>query len=192
MVIVSNDTGFDAVVHFWTDRGLNVRRVPRSNASNFQTLEVVEPVSDDEYVTSSSSVEVAEKIGGVDKTEIYTIINCIGGEDPSYIHLAFVHFYGNKNGENIYKSLKKEKFVALPVNWTKKTKMKKFIGLIIKYVNTSDISVPDSLPGFIINNIVDDKKSMCDKLNKAYGESGPQLNKMFKPFYKTLTRIKMK
>ena len=192
MIIVSNDTGFDAAVLFWTDRGMNVRRVPRSNASNSQPIEKIVPVSGDENVTASSSVKVADKICGVDKRELYTIINCIGAENSSYIHLAFVHFYGNKNGENIYKCLKKEKFAAPSVKWTKDTRMKKFIELIIRYNNTANISVPDSVPGFIIKNIVDDKKSMADKMNKTYEGLGPQINKMFKPFYKTLAKIKKK
>lgn len=192
MIIVSNDTGFDAAVLFWTDRGMNVRRVPRSNASNSQPTEKIVPVSGDENVTVSSSVKVAEKIGGVDRRELYTIINCIGVENLSYIHLALVHFYGNKNGENIYKCLKKEKFAAPPVQWTKDTRMKKFIELVIRYTNTANISVPNSLPGFIIDNIVDDKKSMANKINQSYGGSGPQINKMFKPFYKTLAEIKKK
>ena len=192
MIIVSNDTGFDAAVLFWTDRGMNVRRVPRSNASNSQPIEKTVPVSGDENVTISSSVKVAEKIGGADKRELYTIVNCIGAGNPSYIHLAFVHFYGNKNGENIYKCLKKEKFAVPPVQWTKDTRMKKFIELIIRYANTANISVPDSVPDFIINNIVDDKKSMAEKINNTYEGLGPQINKMFKPFYKTLAKIKKK
>lgn len=192
MIIVSNDTGFDAAVLFWTDRGMNVRRVPRSNASNSQPIEKMDPVSDEEMVTKSSSVEVPEKISGIDKRELYTIINCIGATDPSYIHLALIHFYGNKNGENIYKCLKKEKFAAPPVQWSKETRMKKLIELIIYYTNSANVSVPDSLPVFVINNIVDDKKAMGNKMNKAYGGSGPHFNKMFKPFYKTLAKIKKK
>ena len=31
---MSNDTEFDAVVSFWSERGMNVSRVPRSNISN--------------------------------------------------------------------------------------------------------------------------------------------------------------
>lgn len=192
MVIVSNDTGFDVVVHFWMDRGMNIIRIPLSNASNTQNLKINEPVSDDECITDSLSVEVAEKISGIDKREFYTIINCIGIDDPSYIHLALVHFYGNKDGENIYKCLKKEKFVVPPVQWTKETRMKKLIELIVKYMNTSKVSVPDSLTGFIVNNVVDDKNAMGNKFNKSYGGSGPQLNKMFKPFYKILAKIKNK
>lgn len=158
MVIVSNDTGFDAVVHFWMDREMDVKRINRLNPSNTQILEGKEPVSDDEFITSSLSVKVTEKVSGIDKRELYTIINCIGIDDQSYIHLALVHFYGNKNGENIYKCLKKEKFAAPPVQWTKETRMKKLIELIIKYESNSKVSIPDSLTGFIVNNIVDDKK----------------------------------
>ena len=192
MIIVSNDTGFDAVVNFWKQRGMNVKRVACSNSSNSKSKEPKEPVSDDEVITSSSSVEVEEKINGIDKKELYTIINCIGVSDPSYLHLAFVHFYGNKNGENIYKYLKKEKFSAPQVQWKKETKMIKFIELIIRYTNMTNVLVPDSLSGFMVNNIVDDKNAMGNKINKAYGGSGPYLHKMFKPFYKTLAKIKNK
>lgn len=192
MIIVSNDTGFDAAVLFWTDRGMNVKRVPHSNASNSQPIKKNKPVSDDEIVTVLPSVEVTEKISGIDKRELYTIINCIGGGAPSYLHLAFVHFYGNKNGENIYKYLKKEKFAAPSVQWTKETRMKKLVELIICHSNTANVSIPNSLPNFIINNIVDDKNAMANKINNTYGGSGPQLNKMFKPFYKTLAKIKKK
>lgn len=36
------------------------------------------PVSVEENVVNSSSVKVTEKISGVDKNELYTIINCVG------------------------------------------------------------------------------------------------------------------
>lgn len=190
MIIVSKDTGFDAVVRFWKDRGMNVRRAHGSAASIAHAQEVKAPVSDDECVTRSLSVEGTDTISGVDRDELYTIINCIGLDDSSFIHLALVHFYGNKNGDNIYKRLKKEKFAAPPVRWDRDTRMRTLIELIIKYGNTSGISIPNTLPAFIINNTVDDKKTMANKLNKSFGASGPKLHKMFKPFYKTLAKIK--
>ena len=142
------------------------------------------PVSVEENVVNSSSVKVTEKISGVDKNELYTIINCVG------IHLALVHFYGNKNGENIYKALKKEKFEAPAVRWKKDTKLKKFIELILIHTNTANIDVPESFSGYLANNIVGDKKSMSAKITKQYPKNGTQLNKIFKPFYKTLAKIK--
>jgi len=42
------------------------------------------PVSDEENVVNSSSVKVTEKISSVDKNELYTIINCVGKNEPSY------------------------------------------------------------------------------------------------------------
>lgn len=188
IIIVSNDTGFDAVVSFWSERGMNVSRVARSITSNSKPIEI--PVSDEEVVVSTSSVKVTEKINGIDKNEIYTIINCVGKNDPSYIHLALVHFYGNKNGENIYKALKKVQFEAPAVQWKKDTKLKKFIELILLHMNTSKVEVPESFPGYLAKNIVDDKKSMSAKITKQYPKNGAQLNKIFKPFYKTLAKIK--
>ena len=192
MIIVSNDTGFDAVVHFWMERGMKVKRVARSNSSNSQPIEKKEPVSDNELFTSSLSVDVAEKINGVEKKELYTIINCIGADELSYVHLVFVHFYGKENGENIYKCLKKEKFVAPLVQWKKETRMKKLIELIIQYTNKTNVTIPDALPEFIISNIVDDKKTMRNVINIYCGGDGAQINKMFKPFYKILAQIKKK
>ena len=192
MIIVSNDTGFDVVVRFWSERGMNVKRVPLSNSLNSQPVEMKEPVSDEEPVTDFSSAEVTERIYGVDKRELYTIINCIGGNELSNLHTALIHFYGNKDGVNIYNYLKAEKFAAPAVQWTKETKMKKFIQLILQYEQPANVSVPESMTGFIINNIVGDKKSMSKKINKAYGSSGPQLHKIFKPFYKILAKINKK
>lgn len=40
----------------------------------------------------------------------------------------------------------------------KRNKDEKLIELIIKYESNSKVSIPDSLTGFIVNNIVDDKK----------------------------------
>lgn len=190
MIIVSNDTGFDAAVLFWTDRGMNVKRVAPAYILNSPPKEKREPVSDEEFFTDSSSAEVTEWVNGIDKRELYAIINCIGANDSASIHLAFIHFYGNQNGEDIYKLMKKEKFSSPCILWTKEEKLKKLIELIIQYTNTANIPIPDSFPGFILNNIVDDKKSMSSKINKSYGGAGPQLNKMFKPFYKMLAKIK--
>ena len=36
MIIVSKDTGFDAVVHFWQERGMQVKRVPTPNQLHVQ------------------------------------------------------------------------------------------------------------------------------------------------------------
>ena len=144
------------------------------------------PVSVEENVVNSSSVKVTEKISGVDKNELYTIINCVGKMNH---HISILRLY-TFNGENIYKALKKEKFEAPAVRWKKDTKLKKFIELILIHTNTANIDVPESFSGYLANNIVGDKKSMSAKITKQYPKNGTQLNKIFKPFYKTLAKIK--
>ena len=57
-------------------------------------------------------------------------------------------------------------------------------------MNTTKVEVPESFPGYLANNIVGDKKSMNAKILKQYPKNGAQLNKIFKPFYKTLAKIK--
>jgi len=86
--------------------------------------------------------------------------------------------------------LKKEKFEAPAVRWKKDTKLKKFIELILIHTNIANIDVPESFSGYLSNNIVGDKKSMSAKITKQYPKNGTQLNKIFKPFYKTLAKIK--
>jgi len=192
MVIVSNDTGFDTVVHFWTERGMKVKRVPRSTSNNSQPVEKKEPVSDGKAVTDFPSVDVSAKICGVDCKELYTIINCIGKGNPADIHLAFVHFYGNTVGENIYKHFKKSKFVVPAVQWSKETKMQKLIELIIRYKNTANVSVPENMAIWLTGVVVADKATMGKKMTQTCGASGTQLHKMFTPFYKILAKIKKK
>ncbi len=188
MIIVSNDTGFDAVVSFWSERDMKVSRMSLHNASNSQPKNI--PVSEGGLVADLPTVEVHEKISGVDKNELYTIINCVGKNNSSYIHLALTHFYGNKNGENIYKALKKTAFQAPAVQWKKSTKLKKFIELILLHMNTTGVDVPDSFADFVAKNVISDKKAMANKINKQYPDVGPKLNKIFKPFYETLAKIK--
>lgn len=101
MVIVSNDTGFDAAIEFWKEREMNVSRLTKANILP-EIPEPTLPVSSDEIVVASSPVEKNNNIEGVDIRELYTIINCIGTKDTSFIHLAFVHFYDNKKGKKIY------------------------------------------------------------------------------------------
>ena len=86
--------------------------------------------------------------------------------------------------------MKKEKFEAPAVRWKKDTKLKKFIELILIHTNTANIDVAESFSGYLANNIVGDKKSMSAKITKQYPKNGTQLNKIFKPFYKTLAKIK--
>lgn len=205
MIIVSNDTGFDTVVNFWIDRGMNVKRVTSSNllnsqfesemkvTENTQSLGENEPVSDDEYTTESSFAETESYIYGIEMNELHVIINCIGSDNPSWIYGILLRLYGSENGRNIYNYLKKEKFSAPNFEWKNTLKVKKLIELIIHYhyVEKPDLLWPDNLADFILDNVVDDRKFMKEKFEKAYGTvEGLSLYLEFRPFCTIFTKLK--
>lgn len=192
MIIVSNDTGFDAVVHFWSNRDMNIIRIPTKGIQKADADEDKLPVSE-ENAAEFSSVELNGKISGVDTKELYTVINCIGGKkNSSLINSACVHFYGQKKGNELYKHLKSKNFVAPDVQWKPETKVKKFCELICKYCNTNNITIPSDLFEYLYAHVTTKgKKTISDNLNVKYGKAlGPQIHKVFKPFYKIIVEIR--
>ena len=101
MVIVSKDTGFDAVVHFWQERGMNVKRLPLSNNLAVASKPVEAKASEENSMSEDAAV----------------IINCLGKKNLHYINLAFTHFFGEKKGRNLYLQMKKQKFAVPPADW---------------------------------------------------------------------------
>lgn len=239
-VIVSNDTGFDAVVTFWADRGFSIRRLTvkqihsleNHNQSPEKNVDVspdthslpAEPVekpdacvlkgsepdavkgpkagnslqgsntdTDPKAASKKNSKKESKKetLHNVEMTELYTIINCLGQDNTSAIHLAFVHFYGSSKGDTIYKHLKKEKFQAPPVNWKKKTRTDKFCSLIFKYSDKGDKEVPKGLVQFINSSLdeKDDKKTLQKKLEKEFGKNASDIYKILKPFVTIIVKI---
>lgn len=179
MIIVSKDTGFDSVVYFWSDRGMNIKR-----------LSITKGIADAGNDSEMEQIKLISNMPSkIDYQELYTIINCVGTIVPANIHLVFVHFYGGE-GKSIYKIMKKEKFIVPSVNWSKEIRMKKLISLIINYSNKDDLIYPETISDFIVSNIVDNKTVMLNVIKMRYGEQGARLHKVFKPFYKTLSQIK--
>ena len=208
-IIVSNDTGYDSVVDFWAERGMNVKRMSvnsiinnRLNVTNSGVCE--ENAKDNENQSGNDCTQTDESavhqtaethddnIFGIDKKELYTVINCIGRNNTAYIHLAFVHFYGSEKGQDIYNQMKKDKFNVPSVRWNKKTRSKKLCEHIKKYCIPSNVNAPDDLFSYLCGEITasDNKASMKKKLTKKYGNSIMQVNKILEPFYKILAQIK--
>lgn len=191
VVIVTNDTGFDAVVNFWLERNINISRLPLKNNA-FDIEDIVLPVSTEE-VAKPSVVASSKTICNVDVTELYTVVNCVGKKNLTNLSLACTHFYGNKKGLEIYKQIKSESFTVPATQWLNETKMKKFCELIFKYCNDSGVSVPADLFTYLYSKVGanDDKNAMKKKLENHYDVNvATALNKILKPFYETLKKIK--
>ena len=121
MVIVSKDTGFDAVVHFWQERGMNVKRLPLSNNLAVASKSVEAKASEENSMSEDTAV----------------IINCLGKKNLHYINLAFTHFFGEKKGRNLYLQMKKQKFAVPPADWTREEKMEHFLALVMAHAPVS-------------------------------------------------------
>ena len=199
MIIVSNDTGFDVVVKFWTDRGRNVRRVSciplcaqpseEESGEEFHFDFPSEEKSDVELRFTIQSEPEKPTRNGIDVEEIYTIINCIGADDPSNIHNVFRQFYG-EDGIVLYRKMRNEEFAVPIQNWSKDIRLKKMVQLIVQHKIMGRIPVPDSLVGFISQNIVDNKKLMRDMLNEEYEKEGEIFHILISSFYGVLDKIK--
>ena len=193
MVIVSNDTGFDAVVHFWTDRDMNIVRIPTKGIQKADADKEETPVSEDGNA-EISSVDLNSKVAGIDMKELCTVVNCIGcgKKKMGTINSAYVHLYGQQKGNEIYKHMKANFFAVPSVQWKLDTKVKKFCELICKYCNAGNISIPEDLPAYLYEQLTTKgKKTIANKINAKYGKDhGPQLNKIFKPFYTIIVEIR--
>lgn len=188
LIIVSKDTGYDAVIAFWKDHDKNIIRLSPNNVQISDSGVKIKPVVADVEAELHQS---EEKIFGVDRREIYTIVNCLKG-NKNLINSACVRLYGSEKGGKIYKYLKEHSFDAPEVAWKADTKIKKICNLIFKYCNDSCMDIPDSLNTFIYENLTaKGKKTVANKTIKKYGDiDGVKLNKMLKPFYSIFVEVR--
>ncbi len=193
MIIVSKDTGFDAAVKFWKERGQKVIRKNPDVLLKIVKKEETSNIEDAPVSSAEDDIPQAKKMKSVgeDQKELYTIINCVGKDSTVEIHNACIHFYGSKKGEDIYKELKKEKFAAPSVSWKVSTKNKRFSDLIFKYCNPSNVTVPKDFQSFLNTQILatDTQKTVKNKFLKKY-PNAQSLNKILMPFYSSFIKIK--
>lgn len=199
MIIVSKDTGFDAVVRFWQKRGMQVKRVSSPNHLHTQHVALKTPsataaMPTDPKADADHEIDSAEDTAKKElrDDEISTILNCTGKKHLETIHRALVGFLGDKQGTNLYLHLKAEKFAFPAFLWEKEEKMKNFIALILEHSALATEDYPASITGFIAQNVVSKKNVMSNKLNRAYGAWGSRFHAVFKPFYKVLAEIRQK
>ena len=96
-IIVSNDTGFDPVCHFWNDRGYAVKRLSMKQ-------DVPEQQKKNQEI---SNIELLEKLLPSNyKKETEIIGKIIINNNLPQIHNELIKLYGRENGLKLYKILK--------------------------------------------------------------------------------------
>ncbi len=192
MIIVSNDTGFDAVVRFWSERSMDVKRLAVKDFNGSDVEKKEEPVSAG-GITIPPAASESKQVNGVSVSELYTVVNCIGKKNLAFIHLAYTHLYGNEKGKELYRYMKNNGFAVPAVQWKPETKVRKFCELVFKHCNASGTAVPSDLYAYLYTAVGSngDEKPIHKKLVQKYGEpAATELHKILKPFYKSIAKIK--
>lgn len=136
LIIISKDKGFDAVIHFWTERGY---QVARNTPSMFHTLSEPEnepegTVNPESALSSSAdntdSVLKQPTLTEAQKQQLDTLLACTGKEDLSAVHNILRSIYGQETGCFLYNQVKKGSYEITTVNWQKKTKYRKYLHIV--------------------------------------------------------------
>lgn len=131
-IIVSNDTGFDAVVRYWTLRNMPVCRLSGKDCSR-KTVKQNQQADEGQAVRETRPKNSNQKISkpqddglifGTSKdTEhiVSALISCISKDNLADFHNALVMFLGEEKGKKIYQEIKgNPEYMAywakLPVN----------------------------------------------------------------------------
>lgn len=185
--IVSKDTGFDAIIHFWEERNISIHRIFSANCTNDK---IILPVSsDNEDISLSDGIIKTETVCGEPKQIIDDIIAACPSNNTSHLHLFLTHFYGNKNGLNIYKKVTSKEYKPTSRNWDGKRRFSVLCKYIGEYTDVTGVKVNDELINLLYKH-KNNPDNVLKLLQNQYGsKNGPLYRKMFKPFVKSLAKI---
>jgi hypothetical protein len=162
-IIVTNDTGFDAVVRYWSEKKYSVRRVAAKFIKNelkcTAHTEDEKPVKESGRTPSEKPVKESDKAPlekpvkesartplektekqGDDKEEVLKLIACIGSDKNEELHNALVQIYGEK-GKEIYQEIKSEPVPEDYKDWNDVKRFKTYCEIVL---NNSGLEVEDS------------------------------------------------
>ena len=93
--IVSNDTGYDAVVRYWGERGYDVTRMTAKECSEKKEK------GEEQELKADTAGEI-----------VTALFSCISRENLQNLHNVLVLFLGPKQGKQVYQKIKGDKQAA--------------------------------------------------------------------------------
>lgn len=202
-IIVSNDTGFDAVVRYWKKRGFPVKRikgdmcaVASQNPDTSSTSAVEPPLNDTVEITSDHLAEPKEtSSNGVDDAA-KEILYIVGKDNLQNLHAALQAFYGTKKANPIYNAFKSESaynnFLTKHPKLTKAEKQNAYCSLVFTIQNGS-LQMPKDFSSFLVNTWKNKNNlnSLRSALQNKYGkELSEKYYSLIKPHVKIISTIK--
>ena len=177
-VIVSNDTGYDAVVRFWKKRGVSVKRIKGSACSAVDTYE--EPIDEEETVSPEAIAaapiavkpaapapivtvseetapsletpsEESTKEASIDKAQ--EILYCIGLDNLVDLHDALKKIFGEQSGKTFYTEFKTKAsyktFISKHKKMSRDEKQKLYTDIVF---NENNKDMPKGFTEFLLKS----------------------------------------
>ena len=197
-VIVSNDNGFDAVVKYWTQREISVRRMKSTECKQLCRKPVNRSVENGPISLENACEEQQERVKEADFAYV-SDIEQLGRSIPlsklTLFHDAFVCMYDQEIGDAIYYYMKehKEKLEYLSQYYLpkRKARLKHYFSMALAHAG-GDVSGTDEV--MEIYNHIDEPKKNLQKLNveavKKFGqEQGSGYYKILKKHVKIMSKL---
>lgn len=202
-IIVSNDTGFDAIIKYWQARNKKVLRIKGSECSCLSEKDNPEeesvlsfldsPVLFSEAVQIDSAVEaILQPVVDENAKELLYII---GKDHLSQLHEALQQLYGKK-ATAIYNAFKSttaySQFLAKHAKLNLADKQKEYCSIVFDIIAPDD-SMPKDFPSFLVSSWRKKKNlnSLRALLQQKYKkELGDRYYSMFKMHIKIIDILK--
>lgn len=167
-VIISNDTGFDAAVTYWQQRGEDVCRMKTTDCKRL-ARELSDLYASMQDPDEEEAQEMRERLDDIEQLSA-----AIQLSDQSLFHDAFVCMFTQRRADDLYYYMKehREQFEYLAVNYIPKRKIrqKRYFQVAMKNAGY-DVADADAVMD-IYQGMEDPKKSMrkiSEELVKMFG-----------------------
>ena len=204
-IIVSNDTGFDAVVKYWQKRNKAIRRITgkacSANSHNSSTEQIIEAnTATDSTLSISEAATPAEmdndtNTNGVD-ANAKEILYIIGKNNLQDLHEAIKQLYGNKKSKTIYNAFKSDtaytNFISKHKSMSLTEKHQAYCSIVFSIMAPTE-TMPKDFPKYITDSWKAKKNlnSLRALLQQKYGkEKSDKYYSLFKVHIKILDKIK--
>ena len=193
-IVVTNDTGYDAVIKYWNKRNIAVKRIP-GNACTQNRQSVA--IQDAPRKPSKEVIlpDQTKSCGDDIPDEAKEILHIFGMEQLPQLYQALQLLYGKK-GKNYYKVFKSDKaysdYCSSHKTMSLSEKQKKFCMIVFAHA-ASKVVMPPNFPSFVTETWKKKKNlnSFRSSLQAKYGkEASETYYSLFKTHIKILDKIK--
>lgn len=193
-IIVTNDTGYDAVVKYWKERDISLKRIPgkaciqKQPSTNKQ--KIPEPVPIEDVLPLPTPI----KDDGI-PSEAKEILFILGREQLQPLHESLQQIYG-KQGGNYYNAFKSDatynNYIANHKKMSLADKQKSYCQTVFAHAK-SKVAMPADFPKFVTETWKKKKNlnSFRSSLQTKYGkDSSEKYYALIKAHIKILDKIK--